>query len=86
MSLSPNEANPPLVVDADRMLAAPILAQRFQSVAGRDPKIVERPSVIDEAQLPQPNRLNIWRQPTTPPTVPNGRRFRIAKAHDHDNS
>jgi hypothetical protein len=35
MSVSPNKANPPLVVDADRVLPAPVAAQRLKSIAGR---------------------------------------------------
>src|ERR1700752_5476023 len=36
--VTPNKANPPLIVDADRMLSAPVALQRFQAIGGRGKK------------------------------------------------
>jgi hypothetical protein len=61
MSISPNEANPPLIVDADRMLPAPILRQCLKPIAGRHPEIIECPGIVDETQLSQRDGLDIRR-------------------------
>jgi hypothetical protein len=33
--IRPDEANPPLLVDAERMLATPVAGQSLQPIAGR---------------------------------------------------
>ena len=48
----PNEANPPLSVDADRMLSCPITRQGFEAVAGRDAQIVQPVGIIEKTKLP----------------------------------
>jgi hypothetical protein len=53
IAVSPDKANPPLVVDADRMLSQPSGLQRFKTIAGRDAEIVEASSVVQETQLAQ---------------------------------
>jgi len=40
VSVAPDETDPPLVVDPDRMLSAPVASKRFQAVAGRDAQVV----------------------------------------------
>jgi hypothetical protein len=65
------------------MLAAAILGQRFEPVARRYSKIIERPSIVDETQLPQRDCLNVRWQPPAAPTVPDHCGFGVAKACDH---
>src|SRR5205823_12633221 len=49
----PSEANPPLIVDADRMLSLAFALQRFQSVAGRQAQIVEPFGVVQQTEPSQ---------------------------------
>ena len=60
--LSPNETNPPLLIDADRMLALPIAFERFEPIGGRYAKVFQAARVVQKTQLPQRNGLNIRRQ------------------------
>jgi len=48
---APGEADPPLVVDADAVLACPVAGQLLQPVAWRHPQIVDAFGGIDENQL-----------------------------------
>jgi hypothetical protein len=53
MVVSPNETNPPLIVDADRMLPLPLAAQRLQPIAGWHAEIVKALCVVDDTQFAQ---------------------------------
>lgn len=46
ISVSPREANPPLIVHADRMLALPATFQPFQPIGGRHRKAFSRRAVL----------------------------------------
>src|SRR5262245_26011345 len=83
MALTPDEADPPLVVDADRMLAAPIALQRLQPVAGRNAKIIETDRVVEKTQLAQSNGLNVARKAAAAKARPDRGRFLVAEARDH---
>ena len=48
---APGEADPPLVVDADAVLAGAVAAQLLQPVAWRHPQVVDALSGIDENKL-----------------------------------
>jgi hypothetical protein len=49
--VAPLKTNPPLIVDADRMLATAIAFQGFEPVAGRLPEIVELSRAIQQEQF-----------------------------------
>ena len=51
IAVSPDKAQSPLVVDADAVLALPVAYQRLQSIAGRYPKIVQVPRVVEDHEL-----------------------------------
>src|SRR5690242_15808482 len=53
MFISPYEADPPLIVDADRVLSLAITFQGFEPVRRRDAQILEPPGAVDETQLAQ---------------------------------
>src|SRR3546814_11433369 len=65
-STRPYETDSPLIVDADAVLSCPITFERFQAIARRHRKVLESACVVEEAQLPQRNSLNLRRQPSTP--------------------
>lgn len=50
-SVSPNEADAPLVVDANGMLTFPIPFQSFQPISGRGTKVIQNNSIIDHGEL-----------------------------------
>src|SRR5699024_2005302 len=56
-SLSPNEADPPLRVHPDAVLPASIASQLLETVAGRDPKILDVLGRMDQLELPQGRTL-----------------------------
>ena len=58
----PNEANPPLVIDADAVLAGPVAFQGFQPVARRRKQIAQHPRPVQILQLAPRGVLNIRRQ------------------------
>src|SRR6185437_11682897 len=47
----PHEADPPLIVDADRMLPLAVAFERFQPVAWRVAQIAERAGAVKQEQL-----------------------------------
>jgi hypothetical protein len=65
ITISPCKADPPLVIDADRMLAATVTLQGFQPIAGRDTQVVKTSSVVEETQFSQCPSLYIRRKPST---------------------
>src|SRR4051812_6970018 len=61
-SLAPFEADPPLIVDPDAVLTAPVAVQSFKTIARRDPQIAKLPGRIDGEQLGSRAGLNLIRQ------------------------
>jgi len=43
---APNETDPPLVIDPDTMLAAPVTFQRFQAIAGWNEQVRKPPGGV----------------------------------------
>jgi hypothetical protein len=82
--LSPDKANPPLVVESDRVLTAPIALQRFEAVRRRNTQVLEPLRIVQEAQFSQCDNLNILRQPSTASPCPDYRRLVIVEADDHE--
>ena len=46
VAAAPDETNPPLIIDADAVLAGPVAFQSLQPVARRCKQIAERPSPV----------------------------------------
>ena len=64
VAITPDETEPPFLVDANAMLAKPIATKSFQPVAGRDPQIVEAASRVDCDQPGPGPLLDLRGQPT----------------------
>jgi hypothetical protein len=62
ISAAPNETNPPLVIDADAVLAGTIAFQGFQPVARRRKQISQHPRPVQVFQLAPGSVLNVRRQ------------------------
>src|SRR5205823_2318311 len=80
----PYEADPPLVVNANAVLARPVGLERFQPVAGWHPQIIQVPRSIKQTQLAKRHILDIGWQTAASLATPNSRCLRIAKADDHE--
>jgi len=79
----PSEADPPLVVDPDAVLACAIAAQPFQAVSRRHAKIVQPRRGIQHPELSQSHLLNPCSEPANRPTVEEPLGFPISEALDH---
>ncbi|KAK0352875.1 hypothetical protein LTR94_019054 [Friedmanniomyces endolithicus] len=83
-SVAPAETDPPLLIDPDRILPAPVARQGLQPVAGWYAKLVQRQASIQQTQLSQRRLLDIARQPPRSLTAPDLFRFTVAETADHD--
>jgi hypothetical protein len=59
VTVVPDEANAPLVIDANTVLALPVSAQFLQSIRGRTGKVLDRMGVVQHPQLAQRSRLDV---------------------------
>jgi hypothetical protein len=57
--VSPNEANPPLSVDADAVLPLAIVFECFESVARRNFQVIENFGPVQLSQLPKCRTFNV---------------------------
>ena len=62
IAVTPSEANAPLVIDADAVLALSVPRQLFEPIAGRHTQILHAARVVEHAQLTQGRLLNAVRQ------------------------
>jgi hypothetical protein len=83
LSISPMEADAPLVVDPDRVLTAPVAGERLQPIARRGPQILQTLSPVDKTQLLQRRSLDVGREPAGTPTGPYSLGLAISETPDH---
>jgi hypothetical protein len=57
-SVGPREAEPPLVIDSDAVLAGSVSFQGFEPVPGREPEILQNHRSSQLAQLAQRDTMN----------------------------
>ena len=83
IAAGPPEADAPLIVDPDTMLAGTVALQFLQPVAGRHSQILQRLSGINSHQLPQHGALE--RRGIAPDALPVEETLRISigEALDH---
>src|SRR5579883_3398658 len=79
----PDEANPPLIVDSNTVLAGSISFQGLEAISRWHPKVVHIKRRVEQAQLAQRHVLDIRRQPPAPLAIPDARRLCISEAQDH---
>jgi hypothetical protein len=58
----PVETDPPLIIDADTVLALPVAGKRLKPVPGRDPEIRQRHRRIQQVEFPLCLSLNTRRE------------------------
>ena len=59
IAVSPPKADPPLVIDANAVLASAIALELLQAVAGRDAEIVELLGGIHQSQLAEHDAVKL---------------------------
>jgi hypothetical protein len=83
-ALTPFEANPPLIVNADAVLSAPITVQGFKAVARRNPQIVDLFGGVDGEQPRSRTGLNQIRQTLYKVTGKERGGALVGEAPDHN--
>jgi hypothetical protein len=83
VAVSPGKANPPLIVDADAVLAFPVPYELFQAIARWSPQVLERFRRVHHDQFAQGETLQVRRELSRPVTLPDAFRILVAKASDH---
>jgi hypothetical protein len=82
-AVPPRETDPPLIVDADAVLALPMARQSFEPVAGRLAQIVEPLGCIERQQLGPGALLNLQGQSAHGMACEDRSGPLVAKAPDH---
>jgi len=82
-TLRPAQADPPLVVDADAVLARAVPAQGFEAVAGRRLEVAERSGMVDLQQIAMGDSHHVRRDALRVAAIPRGACGRVAEGFDH---
>lgn len=80
----PAEADPPLVVDTDRVLVFAVSFEDFEPVAGRDGEVIEFGDGVELGEFSQGHTLDIWRKTAGFPLVEEGSRVFTGEGSDHN--
>ena len=83
IAISPNEADAPLIVDADAVLSRAIAFQGFQAVAGRQGQVAQFARANKLRELPQGHALNLRRQAVVAPPLPQPLCFPTSEVGNH---
>jgi len=79
-SLISDKADPPLIVDPNRMLSLTVRSKGFEPIARWHSKIAEHPGLIQKTKLSERDVLDISRQFSAPTAGPDQFRFGIGEA------
>ena len=79
----PSEANAPLLVDADAVLAFTVPRQRFKAIGGGNPKVPQVGCRVNHDQLSQGDSLDVVRQLPRKAPMKNAFRLFILERMDH---
>ena len=82
--VSPVEANTPLVVNPNAVLASAATLERFKAIRWRNSQVIKSLSGIEHAQFAAGNGLNLNWQPPRYFAVPNALGFLVGEGPDHD--
>jgi hypothetical protein len=83
LTVAPDEADPPLVVDPDTVLALSIPTQAFQAVAGHDAQFLEAMGRVNQLKFPPGAHDDPTIDAADEPALEQSRGAAIAKAPDH---
>jgi hypothetical protein len=82
-TLAPPEADPPLIVDADAMLAASVTVQDFKAVTRRNPKVVKLLCRVDGKKFGSRTALDLVRNTPNHVASEEGDRTLVGETLDH---
>ena len=80
---TPDEADAPLIVDADAALASTIVLERLEAIAGRYAQVGEGVGRIEDDEFPKRNALKAGGQTTRAATLKERFRVRVAEGANH---
>ena len=83
VAIAPNEAKPPLVIDVDTVLSAPIILQRLEMVALGQPQIGEALGLVQLCQPLLSTPKEVRRKSLRPEALEDGGGPAISKRRDH---
>jgi hypothetical protein len=83
VAISPNEANPPLIVDPDAVLALPIRSKVLQPIARWCPEITEASGVLDLHELSVCHLDDVVRDPLDKAPLPGGLSRSVPERFNH---
>jgi hypothetical protein len=81
--LVPDEADPPLPVDADAVPTAAIAFERFETVGRRRPQIIQNFGAMELQQFAEGGALDVPGQPARSLAFPDLLRLLAAETMDH---
>jgi hypothetical protein len=82
-SLIPDKADPPLIIDPNRMLSPTVRSECFEPIARGHSKFAEHPGLIQKTKLSKRDVLDISRQFSAPTAGPDQLCFGIGEALNH---
>ncbi len=80
---APDEADAPLIVDADAVLACTVALERFEPIAGRNAQVGEGIGRIENDEFPKRDALKAGRQTTRATTLKERFRVGVAEGANH---
>lgn len=83
IAVFPDEAEPPLVVDADAVLSFPVSLQGFQPIGRRDAQIFEMLRVVQHTKFAPCDFLNVRRQSPGTLAQPDRFGFLVGEIENH---
>ena len=83
IAVSPPETDPPLIIDANTVLAGAIAFQLLQAVAGRDPEILQPLGGVYHTKFPEHEPVELGGEAADPFALKEALRIAIGEAGDH---
>ena len=80
---APDEADAPLIVDADAVLASTIALERLEAISGRNAQVGEGVGRIEDDEFPKRDALKAGGQTTRAATLKERFRVGVAEGADH---
>ena len=83
ISFCPGEADAPLVIDSNAVLARAIAREPFQAIAWGHPKIIQVLGSVEHGELSLGNALQVSRELARMPSTKDPLSLAVAKAANH---
>jgi hypothetical protein len=83
VTFDPSEADTPLIVDPDAVLAFAVALERLKTIGWRNSQIIKGEGIAEHTQLAPGHGLDIGRQAPGRRSAPDLFRFPVGKGSDH---